>query len=67
MSCEGRRHFLRGVFPNLAANDSTEPHGLMQRKKKKATHPAQAKKPKAKKKKKKKKAKKKSAPVVRDA
>ena len=66
MSCEGRRHFLRGVFPNLAANDSTEPHGLMQRKKK-ATHPAQAKKPKKKKKKKKKKAKKKSAPIVRDA
>ena len=31
MSCEGRRHFLRGVSPNLAANDSTEPHGLMQR------------------------------------
>jgi hypothetical protein len=86
MSCEGRTHFLRGVSPNLAANDSTEPHGLMQRvelrsricpndstrakrknvlRKKKATHPAQAKKPKKKKKKKKKKAKKKSPlPVV---
>ena len=31
MSCEGRTHFLRGVSPNLTANDSTEPRGLMQR------------------------------------
>ena len=63
--------FLRGVSPNRAANDSTEPHGFMERvgsrscpndstrakrKNEKRQNTPQAKKPKKKKKKKKKKA-----------
>ena len=55
------------VFPRISRPTiRRNPMGLCSGKKK-ATHPAQAKKPKKKKKKKKKKAKKKSAPVVRDA